>query len=320
MAPTATTAQTTNTLDRDYLADLPEEKLERYCLPDGSRVFDHPMWSTQVELERGMRDEGADNVTTRVADALEKDNLTRLPQARRLVREWLAPVSEDLSGWLRRCAASRGPNPVAMLYLTPSCTTKRLSSRNDNISIAFIDTGVFRAGPVGKILFQRSDDDKDLRGLGTVRWGGEVGGFVDLFPTQWLRLRAEVRQGFRAHSGVAADVSADAFHDLSPSLRLSAGPRVSMATGGYYKAYFGVNATQSAASGLAVYSPGSGIRAAGFGGALTWKVTDKVTTSLFAEYSRLLGPAADSSLVRQRGSVNQFTLGASATYRFDFAM
>lgn len=211
-------------------------------------------------------------------------------------------------------------NAVPMISLGRSGKGAPFSSRNDNISVAFFDNGFFRAGPAGKILFERSDSDRDLKGLGTVRWGGEVGGFFDLYPTNWLRFRTEVRQGIRAHSGVVADLSADAFHNIAPNLQLSGGPRLSLATSSYYRAYYGVNPAQSAASGLGIYRPGSGIRAIGFGGALTWKATDKVTTSLFAEYSRLLGPAADSTVVRQRGSVNQFTIGASATYRFDFSM
>jgi outer membrane scaffolding protein for murein synthesis (MipA/OmpV family) len=56
------------------------------------------------------------------------------------------------------------------------------------------------------------------------------------------------------------------------------------------------------------------------GGAVTWKTTEKITTSAFVEYSRLLGPAADSSIVRQGGSADQVLVGASATYRFDFSM
>ena len=47
---------------------------------------------------------------------------------------------------------------------------------------------------------------------------------------------------------------------------------------------------------------------------------NKLTTSVFGEYSRLMGPAADSSLVSERGSKNQFMFGVSATYRFDFQL
>ncbi len=62
------------------------------------------------------------------------------------------------------------------------------------------------------------------------------------------------------------------------------------------------------------------MRSWGAGGAVTWKTTDQLTTSVFAEYQRLAGPAADSSLVRERGSKNQLLLGASASYRFDFTL
>ena len=81
----------------------------------------------------------------------------------------------------------------------------------------------------------------------------------------------------------------------------------------------GVSA-QSAASGLSVYDPGGGLRAVGVGGAVTWKTTDRITTSLFGEYAQLQGPAAASSLVKERGSPNQFLLGVSGTYRFDFSL
>jgi outer membrane protein len=40
------------------------------------------------------------------------------------------------------------------------------------------------------------------------------------------------------------------------------------------------------------------------------------STYAFMEYERLTGPAADSPLVIQRGSPNQFTYGLGATYSF----
>lgn len=197
----------------------------------------------------------------------------------------------------------------------------RFVSRNDNISLALIDDGSVRAGLAGKILFDRDGGDADaLKGLDPVRWGGEAGGFFEFYPTDWLRVRAEARHGIRAHNGFVADISADAFHDVTPTIRLSGGPRVSFASADYFDAYYGVNARESTETGLKRYNPGGGVKSAGVGGAITWKVTDPVTTSLFGEYSRLMGPAADSSLVKQRGSVDQFMVGVSATYRFDFTM
>ena len=197
----------------------------------------------------------------------------------------------------------------------------RYTSRNDNISLGLIDTGAFRAGIVGKIVVSRDDGDSaDLTGLDPVRSGIEAGGFAEFYPTDWLRVRGEVRRGFRAHEGVVADVEVDAFADITPEVRISGGPRMSFGSADYFDAYYGVSAAESAASGLGVYTPGSGIGSVGVGGAIDWKTTDKLTTSVFAEYERLTGPAADSSLVRERGSPNQYMLGVSATYQFDFQL
>ncbi|TKT69177.1 MipA/OmpV family protein [Aquamicrobium sp. LC103] len=197
----------------------------------------------------------------------------------------------------------------------------RFSSRNDNISLALMDTGGFRAGMAGKFVPRRDEDDSsDLAGLDRVKMGAEVGGFAEIYPTDWLRFRAEMRRGVRSHSGLVTDVSADAFLDFTETIQFSGGPRLSYATSDYFDAYYGVSSGESASSGLSEYQPGSGVKSMGLGGAVTWRATDKINASVFAEYSRLMGPAADSSLVRERGSRNPVMVGAMATYRFDFSM
>ncbi|MFQ0812663.1 scaffolding protein [Brucella anthropi] len=193
----------------------------------------------------------------------------------------------------------------------------RFSSRNDNVSFALIDNDSFRVGLAGKFLLKRDDD---IHGLKDTKFGGEAGAFVDVYPTDWLRVRGEVRQGIRAHKGVVADIAADAFYDVTPTIRVSGGPRATFASKDYFKTYFGVDAEEAVASGLSEYHPGGGFKSAGIGGAITWKATDKIDTSLFGEYSRLQGPAKDSSIVKERGSPNQFMVGVSATYRFDFSL
>ncbi|WP_246752909.1 MipA/OmpV family protein [Sinorhizobium sp. BG8] len=197
----------------------------------------------------------------------------------------------------------------------------RFSSRNDNASFGLFDYGAMRAGLTGKLVMPRDKDDSDdLKGLKPIDFGVEIGGFAEAYPTDWLRVRGEVRQGIRSHTGVVADFAADAFTDVAPDIRISAGPRLSFASNDYMDAYYGVNASESAKSGLSQYNPGGGIHSAGVGAEITWKATDKIDTSAFAEYTRLLGDAADSSLVKERGSANQFLVGVSATYRFDFTV
>ncbi len=193
----------------------------------------------------------------------------------------------------------------------------RFSSRNDNVSFALIDNDRFRVGFAGKLLFKRDDN---IHGLKDTKFGGEAGAFVDAYPTDWLRVRGEVRQGIHAHKGVVADIAADAFYDVTPTVRVSGGPRATFASKDYFKTYFGVDSDEAAASGLSEYNPGGGFKSAGVGGAITWKATEKIDTSLFGEYSRLQGPARGSSIVKERGSPNQFMIGVSATYRFDFSL
>lgn len=208
-----------------------------------------------------------------------------------------------------------------MISLGRHGNAARFTSRNDNISLGIVDNGFFRAGVAGKFIWGRDNSThSDIAGLSRVPFGGELGGFVDVYPTDFLRLRGEMRRGIRSHDGVVVDLAADAFLDFSDTIRISGGPRVSWASRGYYEAYYGVNAAESAASGLSQYSPGSGFRSIGAGGAITWQATDALETSVFAEYARLMGPAGNSTLVRERGSRNQVTIGTSAVYRFDFSM
>jgi MipA family protein len=208
-----------------------------------------------------------------------------------------------------------------MISIGKGVESTRFTSRNDNPSFAFLENGMYRAGIVGKLVMPRDrDTSSDLKGMDPVRFGVEAGGFAEIYPTDWMRIRAELRRGIRSHDGIVADVSADAFTDITDTIRLSAGPRASFATEGYMDAYYGVDAKESAKSGLKKYHADGGITSAGLGAAINWKATENVDTSIFAEYSRLLGDAADSSLVRERGSKNQFLVGLSATYRFGFTL
>lgn len=196
---------------------------------------------------------------------------------------------------------------------------ERFSSRNDNISFALMDMQDFRLGVTGEFLSARGGSQAD--GLKDIPWGGEIGGFMEFYPTDWFRLRTELRHGVRAHKGIVGEVAGDAFYDVTPQIRVSGGPRVSFASKKYFDTYYGINAEESVASGLSVYDPdGGGISSAGLGGAITWLTTDKITTTLYAEYEKLQGKAARSSLVSERGSRNQLTVGVSATYRFDFSL
>ncbi|SEL68745.1 outer membrane protein [Xaviernesmea oryzae] len=198
---------------------------------------------------------------------------------------------------------------------------ERFVSRNDSASLPLYESDRVRFGVAARLLSARDDGTSgDLKGLSEVKFGGEAGVFAEAYPADWLRARAEVRHGIRSHHGTVVDLQVDAFTDITSTVRLSGGPRATYGTSAFGRAYYGVNDEEAAASGLAPYDPASGWQSVGAGGALTWKATDALETSAFVEYRHMVGVAADSSLVRQKGSDNQLTVGLSANYRFDFTL
>lgn len=197
----------------------------------------------------------------------------------------------------------------------------RYVSRNDSPSLSLFDEGAFRAGIAGKLVMPRDpDDERALRGMREIKLGAEAGGFAEVYPTEFLRVRGEVRQGIRSHHGVVGDIAADAFVDVTPNIRVSGGPRVRLASADYFDHYYGVSAARAATGGPSEYNPSGGLHSLGVGGAVDWKPTENITASSFVEYRRLMGPAADSSLVRERGSENQLVIGISASYKFNFTL
>jgi len=193
---------------------------------------------------------------------------------------------------------------------------------------ALIDGDRLRAGPIGRIRFAREedgsgtfavggDDTNDLRGLGDVDTSIELGGFAE-YALGPIVLSAEVRQAVSGHDGAAADIAArwSAREQLfGAPLIWSVGPRARFVDDRFSRAYFGVDAAQSAASGLAVYDPSGGLYAYGVGASAIMMIGADWSMVLIAGYDRLTGDAADSSLVRDRGSPDQAAIGLFFTRR-----
>jgi outer membrane protein len=208
--------------------------------------------------------------------------------------------------------------PFPVFRVRKAGTPEKFRSPRDGASIALIDQGPFKFGPTLKVKTQRKEsDDDDLRGLGDVNWTVEVGLFGEYWATDWLRTRAEVRQGIGGHHGVVADFSADVVMPVTPQLTLSAGPRLTAATGAALSPYFSVTPGQSVASGLPVYDAGGGIKSYGAGAQALYAWTPQWQSNVFIEYDRLTGDTANSPLVSLRGKRDQFQVGTGLTYSFN---
>jgi outer membrane protein len=193
-----------------------------------------------------------------------------------------------------------------------------LSVADDNIGIGLIEGDNWRAGVAGKLLWERRAlDHSELLGLGNVRFGGEIGGFAEFYPLPWLRARGELRHGVSAHEALMGDLKLDAFTRLDERWIVSAGPRVSFAGRDFTQTYLGVTPQQSLQSGLPVFKAGHGLLSYGAAAQVTYKWTSRLESSVFLQASRLAGDAAESPLVKQRGSPNQFSVGSSLRWTFD---
>ncbi|WP_445682755.1 MipA/OmpV family protein [Radicibacter daui] len=86
----------------------------------------------------------------------------------------------------------------------------------------------------------------------------------------------------------------------------------------YMQSMFGVTAQQSASSErhYSQYTADSGLKDVSFGIGATYDLTDSFAVGANVGYKRLVDEAADSPLVKEGGSANQFVGGISAIYKF----
>jgi MipA family protein len=193
-----------------------------------------------------------------------------------------------------------------------------LDMPNDGLDYELIETDNFRAGVVGNLRWQR-DTNSLVRGFKhgrSIDLSIEAGGFAEYWPALWLRTRAEVRAAVLGADGVVADLSVDVVLHPAPKWTLTAGPRLSLADQDYMDSYYTVTPAQSAKSGLITYESNAGLRTYGLGASARYKWTDDITSLAFVEYSRLATNAAESPLIDERGSPNQFTFGLGMKYSF----
>jgi len=174
----------------------------------------------------------------------------------------------------------------------------------DSFGFSILDLGQLKIGPAAQIIWRRqASSDPALNGLGDVDFALQAGAFAEYWPIQWLRLRGEVRQGFGGEKGVTGDLFMDAVVPAG-QFRFSGGPRQS------------ANSTVAGLPALPVYNASGGLYSYGAGGQVEYFLNPQWATYGYVEYERLTGSAADSPLVIQRGSPNQFTFALGARYSF----
>lgn len=143
-----------------------------------------------------------------------------------------------------------------------------------------------------------------LRGLGDVDPSAEAGAFLNYSIDREFFLTSSVRVGQgEDHRGALLDLGAGYSLELAPGWRLGAGVATTLANADYLQTYFGVNATQSAASGLRSYKPSAGLRDVRLNLSSTYRFDPRIGITTALSSTTLLGDAKDSPIVRKKNTI-----------------
>lgn len=184
---------------------------------------------------------------------------------------------------------------------------------DESLGFPVLWAGGFEFGPA--IGFEGARKTRDSKGLPSVGFSVEPGGFVQ-YGFNAVRFRLELRHGVTGHKSLIGVASADYIARDEDKWLFAIGPRVSFSGAKYQRAYFGVPAASSAASGLPAFDPDGGIHAVGVNAGYLRQLSPRWGVYGFVRYDRLVGDAARSPFVRRDGSRNQLNGGIALSYTF----
>jgi len=208
--------------------------------------------------------------------------------------------------------------PIVDIYRAGDRTWLTLPT--DAFSFTLYSTGDFRFGAAEDYILNRSQHgDSALHGLPNINYTWETGAFAEYYPVPFLRTRIELLQGVSGADGAAANLMADYIMLPDPAFLFTVGPRVYLVNTQYQSAFFSISRADSGPSGLPAYHASGGLNSAGIDATVRYTLNEQLSFRAFFEWDRLVDDAAESPIVKLRGSVDQYQLGLGAAYRFTFS-
>ncbi len=240
----------------------------------------------------------------------------------------LTPLSSHATDWIVTVGGGAGVSPpyegAGHDILQPLLTFNlhradapyRFLPPDGGSTIALISTRHFVFGPIVRFRYPRGDT-KHLLGLDKIGTAYEPGAYAEVWPVNWLRLRAEGRYGLGGYTGPVGDAAIDLVY-TGRTWDFSVGPRYGYGGIQYMDTYFGVTPIEAARSPLikTAYKPGQGQRYLGVEAALAHNWTHRIKTTFAMGYHRLARLAEDSPVVQVAGSPNDYSAGVTLSYSF----
>ena len=190
------------------------------------------------------------------------------------------------------------------------------------VDVNLLDVPNWELGPMLTYRLGRKDvEDPVVNRLPAIDGGLEAGLFAGYHYLNTRGTPWRLRVGVSATTGVAGDATggqvtpyASIWVPLSPTVFFGVGGGLTWSSASFMQQRFGVTLAGSTASGLPAYSAGAGVRQGYLWPALLVRLDSNWYTGVGAFYQRLTGDAADSPIVVQRGSRDQWTIGAGLGY------
>jgi MipA family protein len=186
---------------------------------------------------------------------------------------------------------------------------------DESIAFSLIKGSGIEVGPAFNFQGSRGSDEAGVP-LTKVDFTVEAGAFAQAWIGPALRIRAEARYGINGHEGLTGTLSADYVMRDGDRWLFSIGPRATFIDDGYASSYFDVTPGDAITSGLPVYDADGGFHSAGVAASYLQQIGGPWSIYGYAKYDRLFGDAADSPIVTQLGSRDQFSGGIGLFYTF----
>ena len=171
----------------------------------------------------------------------------------------------------------------------------------------------FRVGPMATYYY---GSDGQPAGINDVDAGFQIGAFAEFAFDHW-KFDTRVLYGVSGDSeGARLNLGAAYGTRIEKDWRLVARANTTVINANEMKTYFGINSPEASDSGLAEYSPGSGFYDVGLDLNLTYDVSKAWSIIGIVKSHLLIGDAADSPLVKDKGSEAQFYGGLAVSYNF----
>jgi outer membrane scaffolding protein for murein synthesis (MipA/OmpV family) len=221
---------------------------------------------------------------------------------------------QRMPAWLGSSNHRNQPIPYIQAELPWHITLSTI----DGLTVDLIHGDQWRGGLYGNYMWGRDHNELGPRLGGVVdslspRING--GGYIEYQATVPLNLGAELShdtQGAGAYLNLYADYDLPTIGYLNHSVQL----QWQAMNGPAMRRFFQVTPEQAVKLGVAPWSPGAGGQQIAFEYDAFMPTSLHTGLALALNYTRLLGNAADSPLVRSFGSPNQFTTTLAFVYRF----